>query len=139
MARKIDTAVEFTSELNRCLPWLIEALHRAQEQIDFKDILKGLVEREYQLWTTENAAAITSIITWEGKQVCCLFMIGGVKGKSLKEILAARSILEPYAKSKGCSGLLGKGRAQWLQALTRIGFQEIQHVGDTDNIYFKGI
>lgn len=135
--RKIDTASEFHKEIDRCFPWLIEALEYSNNQIDATGILKGLVERDYQLWTTDHAACITSITEWSGKKVCCLFLVGGEKGKAMPEILAAHIELEAYARKHGCAGLLGMGRALWAKVLPTIGFEVIQQNGVSENVYFK--
>lgn len=137
--RKIDTAGEFHQEITRCLPWLIEALKFTRNKIAAEDILKGLVERDYQLWTTEHAACVTSITEWQGKAVCCLFLIGGEKGKAMPEILAACPQLEEYARHHQCAGLLGIGRALWAKVLPAIGFQIVNNDGDTENVYFKEV
>lgn len=139
MARKIDTATEFTTEIPRCFPWLIEALQHSTSEVTPEQILERLVERDYQLWTTDNAAAITSITDWEGKRVCCLFLIGGEKGKAMPEILASHNQLEEYARKFACVGLLGIGRALWAKVLPAIGFQVVSTDGDKGNVYFKDL
>jgi hypothetical protein len=136
---KIDSAGEFHKEIDRCFPWLIEALRYSNNTIAAEDILRGLVERDYQLWTTDNAACITSITEWESKPVCCLFLIGGVRGKAMPEILAAHPQLEEYARTHGCVGLLGIGRALWAKVLPALGFQVVQQSKDSDNVYFKEV
>jgi len=136
--RKIDTAEDFKSELDRCFPWLLEAFRFSNNQIAPEDILKGLVERDYQLWTTDHAACVTSLTEWDGKQVCCLFLIGGEKGMAMPEILAAHTELEEYARKHGCAGLLGIGRALWAKVLPTIGFNIISK-GETDHVYFKEV
>ncbi|KQO79437.1 hypothetical protein [Rhizobium sp. Leaf262] len=125
-------------EAIRVLPWLTEALQYSSDSITETDIIRGLIEYDYQLWLTDHAACITSFTEWEGKTVCCLFLISGEKGKALPEILAAHPILEEYAREKGCDGLLGIGRATWLKALSRIGFEQVSKRG-SDNVYFKEV
>lgn len=135
--RKIDTAEEFNVEIVRVLPWLIAAHAYTQNEITFPEILNGLVERDYQLWVTDNAACVTSITKWNEKRVCCLFLIGGERGKAMPEIAAGVGELEAYARKHNCAGLLGIGRALWKKIMPAFGFQIVKQDGDFSNVYFK--
>lgn len=126
-------------EAIRVLPWLTEALKYSKNSINETDIIRGLIEYDYQLWLTDHAACITSLTEWDDRQVCCLFLISGEKGKALPEILAAHPVLEEYAREKGCVGLVGIGRSTWLKALEKIGFEVVSRDGDSDNVYFKEV
>ena len=120
---KVDTAEQFDAEYPRVRNWLIEALKLSDNNISERDLLIGLVERDYQLWTTENAACVTSLTEWNGKPVCCLFLIGGNKGKAMREVLCdGQDAVEAYAVSHGCDGLLGIGRKFWAKVLRPYGF-----------------
>lgn len=129
---KVDTAEQFHAEYPRVRDWLIEALKYSKNLVSEIDLLKGLEDRDYQLWTTSNAACVTSLTEWEGQPVCCLFLIGGNKGKAMAEILLeGQPVVEAYARAHGCKGLLGIGRALWARVLPAQGFTIN---GDT---YFK--
>ena len=136
--RKIDNADEFHSEIERCLPWLIEALAYSNDETSIEDLLKGLVERDYQMWTANNVACVTALTKWDGEDVCCAYMVGGPKGRALRETLASYPIIEEYAKQKGCDGFLAIGRSTWRNALARVGFKAVQQDGDAF-VYFKEI
>ena len=131
---KVDTAEQFYAEYPRVRDWLISAMAYSDNEISEAKLLNGLVDREYQLWTTQNAACITSITEWEDKQVCCLFLIGGNRGKAMQEILyEGQPIVEAYAREHGCDGLLGIGRDLWKRVLPEHGFSV------RGTIYFKEI
>lgn len=121
--QRVDTAEQFHIEYPRCRNWLIEALNYSENEITERDLLIGLQERDYLLWTTDNAACVTSLTEWESKRVCVLFLIGGNKGKAMREILfGGQPIVEAWAKSMGCDGLLGIGRDLWKNVLPAHGF-----------------
>lgn len=135
--RKIDNAVDFDIEFPRTCDWLKEAHTYGENAVSFYDIIIGLAERDYQLWTTEHAACITSITEWEGKRVCVLFLIGGEKGRAMSEILIeGQQAVEVYAREHKCRGLLGIGRGLWARVLPAYGFQIIK-TGVNDNTYYK--
>jgi len=134
--RKIDNAGEFHSEIERCLPWLIDALAYSKDGSSIEDLLKGLVERDYQLWTANNVACVTALTKFDGRQVCCAYMVGGQKGHALRETLASYPVIEEYAKQKGCDGFLAFGRNTWRRPLASVGFQTVQQDGDAF-VYFK--
>lgn len=120
---KVDTAAQFDTEYPRVRDWLIEALRFSKNDICESDLLVRLHIRDYQLWTTENAACITSITEWAGKRVCCLFLVGGRKGRAKYDVLhVGQPIIEQYAREHGCIGLLGIGRAAWSRILRQHGF-----------------
>ena len=137
--RKIDTASEFDIEFPRTCEWLKEAHSYTTNSISFDDIIIGLNERDYQLWTTEHAACITSITEWSGKRVCVLFLIGGEKGRAMSEILnEGQQAVEAYAREHQCAGLLGIGRGLWKKVLPAFGFEVIA-TGVNDNTYYKDL
>ncbi|MEW9616020.1 hypothetical protein AB3G45_19585 [Shinella sp. S4-D37] len=120
---KVDTAEQFDTEYPRVRDWLLEALRYTRNSITEVDLLKSLYDRDYQLWTTENAACVTSITEWEGNSVCCLFLIGGNKGCAMREILhVGQPVIEAYARKHNCKGLFGIGRVFWGRVLPQHGF-----------------
>ncbi|QRM54746.1 hypothetical protein [Sinorhizobium sp. BG8] len=132
--QRIDNAEKFEIEYPRCREWLLEALKYSTNNIGENDLLNGLVERDYLLWTSDNAACVTSLTEWREKPVCVLFLIGGAKGKAMREILLeGQPIVEAYAQEHSCAGLLGIGREQWAKVLKPFGFQT------EGTIFYKGI
>ncbi|WP_105405043.1 hypothetical protein [Neorhizobium sp. T7_12] len=134
---KHDSFETFTREYHRYRSLLIEALKHSHghtiEQID-----AGLINRDYQFWTTDNACAVTSLTEWQGKSVCCFFLVAGNKSRALLEIFeVGLPSVEEYARSHGCEGVLGIGRAGWSRITTAFGFTT--HKGDDETIYFKGL
>lgn len=132
--QRIDTAEAFHIEYPRCREWLLEALSYSENDITESDLLIGLQDRDYLLWTSQNAACVTSLTEWREKPVCVLFLVGGARGKAMREILIeGQSIVEEYAREHSCVGLLGIGREQWAKVLKPFGFQT------EGTIFYKGI
>lgn len=132
--QRIDSAEQFDIEYSRCREWLLKALEYSENKISEIDLISGLIERDYLLWTTDNAACVTSLTEWREKPVCVLFLIGGAKGRSLREILLeGQPVVEQYARDHACVGLLGIGREQWAKVLKPFGFQT------EGTIFYKGI
>ncbi|WVT74019.1 hypothetical protein QM996_02575 [Sinorhizobium chiapasense] len=132
--QRIDTAEQFDIEYPRCREWLLEALKYSTNNISERDLLNGLIERDYLLWTSENAACVTSLTEWQEKPVCVLFLVGGSRGKAMREILVeGRPVVEDYARDHARVGLLGIGREQWAKVLKPFGFQT------EGTIFYKGI
>lgn len=129
--QRVDTAEQFHTEYPRCRDWLIEALSHTT-QFTEHDVLNRLSSREFILWTSQNAAAVTQIAS-EGETLCCmLVLVGGERGKALREILAEGqdAILE-YARQWGCTRLTGTPRKEWSRLLLRDGFK----VDNKNNFY----
>lgn len=121
--QRIDTAEQFDLEYPRVRDWLLKAIRRQLSGGDEVDLLEGLVERKYLLWTSENAAAVTQILNVDDVDVCHLYLVGGAKANALEEILNGADEVEEWAKSKGCKGFYGIGRPGWENALTPHGFK----------------
>lgn len=82
--QRIDSAEQFDIEYPRCREWLLEALTYSENNISERDLLNGLIERDYLLWTSDNAACVTSLTEWREEPVCVLFLVGGEKGKAMQ-------------------------------------------------------
>lgn len=121
---RIDTAEQFHTEYPRVREWLAKALKRQVSGGSETDLLQGLVERKYLMWTSENAVAVTELINADGADVCHLYLIGGKRANALDEILGdGMNEVEQWAKSKGCKGFSGIGRPGWESALAPHGFK----------------
>ncbi|POO56248.1 hypothetical protein [Agrobacterium rosae] len=122
--QRIDTAEQFHTEYPRVREWLSKALKRQVSGGSEEDLLNGLVERKYLLWTSEHAVAVTQILNVDGADVCNLYLVGGKRANALDEILGdGMDEVEQWAKSKGCKGFYGIGRPGWENALAPHGFK----------------
>lgn len=120
---RIDTAVDFDAEYPRVREWLISAFKYSANKIDERQLLQGLDERDYLLWTANNAACVTSLTEWRGHPVCVFFVVGGAAGKAIKEIFEeGLPVVEQYAREHNCKYVLGIGRIQWVRIVERYGF-----------------
>lgn len=130
--QRVDTAEQFEREYPRCRKWLIEALSHTREFTE-RDILNGIDDRSFLLWTSTNAACVTQITNQDDQIVCLLVLVGGQKGKALREILVeGQAAVSSYAKSHSCTRLAGSPRKEWSRLLINDGFKV-----DNKNTFYK--
>ena len=102
------------------LPFVQRAL---QHQADYDEtaVYTNLLSGNMQLWlvyepdVAVKAAVVTKFINYPLRKVCLIFLLGGDGfaewGKYLPEVL------EPWAKSQGCSHMELRGRDGWARML----------------------
>ncbi|GAA5657131.1 hypothetical protein Brsp06_03505 [Brucella sp. NBRC 13694] len=121
--KRIDTAVEFDEEYPRVREWILNALPYSEQPYTEDNILIGLLERDYLLWTAPDAVCITSLTEWRNSKVCVFFLVGGTKGKAMRDIFVdGLPLVEQYARERACKYVLGIGRIGWKSILTKNGF-----------------
>lgn len=117
--RRIDTGEQFDSEYPRVRHLLLDALKHSTNPSE-DDLLRGLYERKYLLWTSPNAAAVTHITEYDNRLSCVIYLVAG----NLNEILGeGREAVEAYANEKGCKGFTLFGRKGWQRVLETVGFK----------------
>ncbi|MGO1160839.1 hypothetical protein ACTOV4_02650 [Brucella sp. C7-11G] len=132
--KRIDKAVEFEAEYPRVRQWILDVLEYSNSPYSEKDILNGLIERDYLLWTAPNAFCITSLTEWRNSPVCVLFLVGGTKGKAMRDIFEeGLPLVEQHAREHKRKYVLGIGRTGWKSFLTKHGFST------EGNEYYKEI
>lgn len=121
---KIDNLDDFAEEYPRVRDWIKEALTYNDEGFTERQLLDGIAERHYQVWTSANAVCVTSIVVHREKRTLVLFLVGGHKGKALRDIFVlGLPVVEKYARDFSCEAIMGIGRPQWGKYLSRYGFE----------------
>jgi len=98
----------------RCWPWLAKALDLTGGTHTQRDILDGTLDGSFQLWPSENAAALTEIVSYPQMKTVRIFLAGG----DLNELKETHEKIERWAlKTIGARRLEICGRDGWLRAL----------------------
>ena len=106
------------SEWLRCRPWLLAALEHAVDRFNEDDIVRGLLNGEYQLWPGPDAAVVTQIAVYPQRKVLLFFLAGG----NLNTLTGMERDIAERAKAAGITQVEIVGRRGWLRALD--GYEE---------------
>ena len=99
---------------------IVKPLEKAAKKGGYpvEDLYDGLINAEYQLWTSQTneieTVLVTAIQTDGATKFCLLLACGG------KNIMACKDFLEEvegWAKHKGCSEMRIYGRKGWARLL----------------------
>jgi len=112
-------AMNTRSEFDRAWPWL-EAAVLDYGPVETKETVWARIEGEYaQLWTTENAALVTSIeVSPSGFRE----LRGWLAGGDLAEIQKIEPALAQWGRQMNCRRAVIQGRRGWLKAFS--GYKE---------------
>ena len=113
-----DTQV---NELERCRPWIEAALEYSGGTHSFKDVAKGILEGNMQLWPTPRGCIVTEIVVYPRKKVLNVFLGGG----ELDQLLDMHNDVTAWAKSYGCKALTITGRFGWKKPLKAHGWEPL--------------
>tara|TARA_B100002019_G_scaffold144384_1_gene124477 strand:+ start:1454 stop:1828 length:375 start_codon:yes stop_codon:yes gene_type:complete len=113
-----DTQV---NELERCRPWIEAALEYSGGTHNFKDVAKGIVEGNMQLWPSPRGCIVTEIVIYPRKKVLNVFLGGG----ELDQLLDMHSDVTSWAKHYGCEALTITGRFGWKKPLKAHGWKPL--------------
>lgn len=105
-------------ELERCLPCIAQAVQRSpgeslQRAID--EILAGRA----QLWGGERSALVTQLVQTNEERWLHLWLCAGDRA----EAVAARPLIESWARQQGAQAMTLKGRDGWARVLRAHGFE----------------
>lgn len=109
----------YRAQLDRCWPWLKDALDHAGGTHDKEHLWDMIEHGDAQLWPTPNAAMLTSI---ERYPTGLIALRGWLSGGDLKEIQEWEPVIAAWAKNAGCQRVIICGRRGWLRAFK--GYQE---------------
>lgn len=106
------------AELERCLPWLEEAVRRSpgeslQQAVD--EILAGRA----QLWSGDRYGMVTQLVLMTDERKIHVWLCGGC----LREVLAVRPTIESWARQQGATAATLDGRAGWTRVLRPFGYR----------------
>lgn len=114
----------FTSEYERCWPWLEATL--SAEGYGFGDVLTLCAKGEAQLWPFDGAAALTQLLDCPTGRAVRVWAAGGNR----EYLEAAQDSLEEWARGAGAARLEIVGRRGWLRALK--GYREVATIMTRD-------
>ena len=117
-------------------PMLVPAIAYSGGRIDAHSVLEWLMDGRYILWVvhTEDqqpkAALVTRVANYPRKSVLAVDLCGGIDlGEWAEE---ADRVLRGYSHHLGLSGIELAGRAGWVRALKKLGWQQFGVLVDTD-------
>jgi len=107
------------SELERCRPWIEDAIKRSGNLNTWAEVCAGIRSGKMQLWPTERGCIITEIVVYHDTNALHVFLAGG----ELDEILQMTENVKEWAKLQGCSFASFDGRFGWQKPLEKIGWK----------------
>jgi hypothetical protein len=115
------------AEYARVRDWLMSALLRVPGVFDEAELLEKLRAGEYWfLVTTEHSAGVLELVRIDGELIANVLLVGGERGKALREILAAIRQLRVFLASNGFVKMVGTPRKEFHNILKANGFEEEQ-------------
>tara|TARA_R100000353_G_scaffold168531_1_gene131105 strand:- start:272 stop:655 length:384 start_codon:yes stop_codon:yes gene_type:complete len=113
-----DTEVTLEQEIERCRPWLQDALDAGGNTHTIEDVVDAVRKRIMQFWPAEDACAVTEILHFPRKKSLHIFLAGG----NLDTIVDMRESAEHFAKINGCAMMSVSGRKGWQRVLGKHGY-----------------
>jgi len=92
--------------------WIREALVYDVEHFTIEDIESGIASGDYQLWTDESAAMVTSGVRLQSGGVGVQVLAAGGVHEQLMSLLDR---VEDEAKKAGCEIVTAVGRTGWVK------------------------
>ena len=77
-----------SDDLERCKPWIEDALEYCNGTHEFNDIVLGIAESRMQLWAAPRGCIVTEIVVYPQKKVLNLFLAGETTRLGWKKALA---------------------------------------------------
>ena len=108
-----------SKELERCRPWIEDALEYCNGTHIFDDIVHGIAEGRMQLWPAPKGCMVTEIVVYPRKKVLNIFLAGG----KLDQLLDMDKDMTEWAKMQGCTGGTISGRVGWKKVLEPMGWR----------------
>lgn len=121
---------ELKASFERVWPWLEVALRDFGDTHTKEQIWEEIATERAQLWTTENAAILTSIEKWpKGVTELLWWLAGG----DLEEILSIQPFIEQWAIGKGVDRFVITGRKGWERKLPDYRLASCNYVKEVRN------
>jgi hypothetical protein len=113
-------------EYARVRGWLLSALEIAPGPFDEAELLRKLRADHWHLVTTDHAACVLELCRIDGELIANVLLLGGEKGKALREILTAQKRFCEFLKHEGFTKLVGTPRKEFHKILKAHGFEQEQ-------------
>ena len=110
-----------SDDLERCKPWIEDALEYCNGTHEFNDIVLGIAESRMQLWAAPRGCIVTEIVVYPRKKVLNLFLAGG----ELEQLKDMNTDITNWAISHGCTGGTLTCRLGWKKARAPLGWKLI--------------
>jgi hypothetical protein len=107
------------TEIERCRPWIEDALEYSGGTHNFEDIVDGLASGKMQLWPAPKGCIVTEIVVYPRKKVLNVFLGGG----KLEQIMDMHKDVIAWAKAQDCEALTMHGRFGWKKPLAEYGWK----------------
>ncbi|WP_455918664.1 hypothetical protein [Ensifer canadensis] len=119
--------VEFTEEeYTRVRGWLLSALAIAPGPFDEAEMLANLRSGNWHLVTTEHVGCVLELCRIDGEMIANVLLLGGERGKALKEVIQAKEELCAFLGFMGFVKLVGTPRKEFYKVLKAQGFEQEQ-------------
>lgn len=107
------------SEWERCRHWIEAAIDQSPGLQGIEDVERLIGAGVYQLWCGSLCAIITEIVQFQQAKVLMIRIAGG----DLEELVKTEPLFCEYARSKGCTRIMGEGRRGWERVFKPIGYR----------------
>ncbi len=117
-------AAEIAAVWPRVEPLLARATTRTRGRVSTAALRARLEARDMQLWISEplRAACVTEIVAYPHQRWCRVVFAAG---EGLDLCRAGLTMIEAWARARGCTGVEIEGRAGWARALHGYAPQDI--------------
>lgn len=113
-------------EYARVRGWLLSALEIAPGTFDEAELLHRLRTEQWHLITTDHVATVLELCRIDGELIANVLLLGGEKGKALRELIPALKELCEFLKHEGFTKLVGTPRKEFHKILKAHGFEQEQ-------------
>lgn len=121
---------EWLNEWNRCQKYIEDALEYGHGGFDISDVFVKVAQGEFHLWTRQNSAAVTEIVSFPKKQVVNIALAGG----NLDELQDIAASVVEWAKYHGIASVFVSGRKGWQRTfLSDMGFKPRYYILELEN------
>jgi len=104
-----------TTEIERCIPWIEDALEYNDQGITLEDVLDGLSLGYYKLWPEAEGCCVTQIKELPNGTLVNIFLGAG----NMNAIEKCVASIEGYAKCIGAKKVMLIGRRGWERTFLR--------------------
>lgn len=113
--------VQHVDELERCRPWIEDALQYCGGTHHFDDIAAGVYAGRMQLWPAPRGCIVTEIVVYPRKKVLNLFLAGG----ELDQLVDMNNDITAWAIKNKCAAGTMSGRIGWKKVLEPLGWKQM--------------
>ena len=111
-------------EYERVREWIVSAITLGPAYFTEEEMLGHLRSEKWHLITTPHSATVLEMYRDNGELIANALVMGGHKGKALREILPATKRLGEFLKTLGFVKLIGTPRKEFYRVLQANGFEK---------------